>query len=69
MRVELEKTIDYDSYDNFIRKIRNPTFYQSTKHLKFLEDLLDSKAMMISAKENNELVGVLPFFYKRNNTW
>lgn len=64
MKIELERTIDYDPYDTFIRKIKNSTFYQSAKHLKFLEDLLDSKAMAISAKENDELVGILPFFVK-----
>jgi lipid II:glycine glycyltransferase (peptidoglycan interpeptide bridge formation enzyme) len=64
MKVELENTIDYDSYEHFIRKIKNSTFYQSAKHLKFLEDLLGSKVMTIIAKENEELIGVFPFFVK-----
>lgn len=64
MKVEFEKTIDYDSYEYFIKKVKDSTFYQSPKHLEFLEDILGSKAMIISAKENDELIGILPFFIK-----
>lgn len=64
MKVELEKTIDYDSYGDFVKRIKNTTFYQSRKHLEFLESMVGSKAMVISAKENDELKAVFPFFIK-----
>jgi hypothetical protein len=66
MKVELEKTIDFDTYDYFISKNKKSTFYHSSKHLRFLEEILDSKAMAILVKDNDELVGVLPFFMKEN---
>ena len=50
-------------YDEFVKK--NPsTFYQSSKHLKFLENILKINAKFIVARDNNEMVGVMPIFCK-----
>lgn len=52
-------------YDKLINDISS-TFYQSSKHLKFLEQILQVNAKFIVAKENNELIGVMPIFCKES---
>tara|TARA_B110000196_G_C21084786_1_gene634377 strand:- start:100 stop:1116 length:1017 start_codon:yes stop_codon:yes gene_type:complete len=42
------------------------TFYQSPKHLKFLEQILQSSTKFITAKENHKLIGVMPIFCKES---
>jgi lipid II:glycine glycyltransferase (peptidoglycan interpeptide bridge formation enzyme) len=53
-----------NEYDEFINNNLS-TFYQSSKHLKFLEQALQMNAKFIAAKENNELIGVMPIFCKK----
>jgi len=60
MNVELSEVFSSD-YNEFIKN-KYCTFYQSYKHLKFLERILKIKTKFILAKEENKLVGILPFF-------
>lgn len=52
-------------YDEFINNISS-TFYQSSKHLKFLEQILKINAKFIIAKDNDDLVGVMPILCKES---
>jgi len=62
---EITSSIDFTKYDNLINKIESSTFYHSKNHLKFLESMLKLKINFITVKEKNELVGVMPFFEKK----
>ena len=54
-----------NKYDELLEN-NSCTFYQSSKHLKFLQKLLKIKAEFVTAIENDKLIGVLPLF--RNKT-
>lgn len=63
MQIELISNIN--EYDELINN-NSSTFYQSSKHLKFLEQLLQENVEFIVAKENNELVGAMPIICKKS---
>ena len=62
MNVEYQDKID-DNYDNLVKKTKKTTFFQSLKHIRFLEDTLQLNAKCIVATEKNEIIGTLPFFF------
>jgi len=63
MKIELaSKPEEY----NELMNCNSSTFYQSSKHLKFLEQILQVNAEFIVARENNELIGVMPIFCKKS---
>jgi len=62
MKIELETNLQ--QYEEFV-KDNSCTFYQSIKHLKFLESLLKINTEYFIAKENENIIGVLPFFRKK----
>lgn len=66
MITEIESDIDSGNYENFLRK-NIVTFYQSEKHLRFLERILDSKVNFIISREKEEILGILPFIIKNSN--
>lgn len=67
MYAEIIDNLDYDEYDYFIRNNDEGTFYHSFKHLEFLKEVLDSRPFFITVRENNNLIGVLPFFEKKSS--
>ncbi len=64
MNIEYRECID-DNYDKIIEKTNCTTFFHSLKHIRFLEDILQLSANCIIATENNNTIGVLPFFSKK----
>ena len=66
MNVEYRDKID-DNYDNLVKKTKKTTFFQSLKHIRFLEDTLQLNAKCIVATEKNEVIGTLPFFSKKTD--
>lgn len=66
MKIELESKFDFSEYGAFGEKIENFTFFHSAKYLSLLEKLLKIKISAITARENNQLEGVLPFFIKES---
>ncbi len=64
MQIELLDKIDHEEYKNFINDNPQSTFYQSSKHLNFLQNLLDCKPNFLTIKDNNQLKAVMPFFIK-----
>jgi len=62
MRISLDG--DQIEYDDFLKN-NLCTFYQSKKHLRFLEKLLKIKTEFIIATEKKKMIGVIPFFRKK----
>ncbi len=62
--MKIESISKPNEYDEFIKDVSS-TFYQSAKHLKFLEKILKIKTEFIVAKDDNIMVGVMPFFSKK----
>ncbi|MEX0656247.1 MAG: peptidoglycan bridge formation glycyltransferase FemA/FemB family protein [Nitrosopumilaceae archaeon] len=60
MNIDIESTIDPIEYE----KNQQITFFHSKKHLNFLSDLLNSKPFFITARQKNQIVGIIPFFIK-----
>ncbi|QUC64453.1 peptidoglycan bridge formation glycyltransferase FemA/FemB family protein [Nitrosopumilus sp. K4] len=52
-------------YDNFITN-NFCSFYQSFKHIKFLESILQINAKFITAKDGENIIGVMPIFCKES---
>jgi len=67
MQVELLEKIDFEEYENFINNNLQTIFYQSARHINFLEDLLDTTSNFFSIKENGQLKAVMPFFIKSSS--
>lgn len=65
MQTEILQQINYEEYDNFVRN-NYSSFYQSKKHILFLEEMLGIKPHFVKVKDNNEIVGILPFFIKNS---
>ena len=61
---EITSSINFEEYNKIINQ-NESTFYQSVNHLKFLESILKLKANYISIKDKNKLVGVMPYFEKK----
>lgn len=66
MQTDIEEKIDFDEYSDFLKTSRDSTFYHSAKHLSFLAEILNSKPNFITVRENNKLIGVMPFFVKES---
>jgi len=62
---EIINSIDYNEYDDLVNNTNYSTFYHSKNHIKFLESILGIKPNFITVKEDNELVGVMPYFEKK----
>ncbi len=62
---EISSSIDYNEYENLVNNTKNSTFYNSKNHLKFLESIIKIKPNFIIVKENNKLIGAMPFFEKK----
>jgi len=66
LEVDLETKIDLVEYENFLCSQNNPTFTSSSKHISFLEDVLNLSSNFFTARKDNELVGAIPFFEKNS---
>lgn len=62
---EIISSIDYNEYDFLTNKTNFCTFFHSKNHIHFLESILEIKSKFITVREKNELVGVLPYFEKK----
>ena len=62
--MKIEITSIPDQYKNFVEE-NTSTFYQSIKHLKFLECILKENVQAVTVKKNNELKGIMPFISKK----
>jgi len=66
LKVEISKNIDFNEYDNIIQKTPYSSFYQTKNHLIFLKDLLKITPHFIQVKNENKIIGVMPFFSKKS---
>ena len=66
MLSEIVSSIDFSEYDYLIKNTKFSTFYHSKNHIKFLETVLGLKSNFIIIKEKNELIGVMPYFEKKD---
>lgn len=67
MRTEIVNELDYEAYENFVKKSKDSTFYHSIRHLNFLKQILQLSTKFVVAKNENEIIGVMPFFSKRSS--
>jgi len=67
MRTEIVDELDYDAYENFIKESNDSTFYHSIKHLQFLNQILQLSPEFVVARNENEIIGVMPFFSKKSS--
>ena len=56
--------LDFSEYEDLVQNTNESTFYCSKNHLNFLE-ITGAKSQFITIHENKKLVGVLPFFSKK----
>lgn len=66
MKIDLEKKLDPIEYENFLHSLIHSPFTLSSKHISFLENILDLPSLFFTARENTKLVGVFPFFEKNS---
>ena len=62
---EIASSVDSNEYEILLNNCKLSTFYHSKNHLDFIESILGIKPNFITIREKNELVGVLPFFEKK----
>ena len=62
--MKIEITQKPSDYENFLIN-NSSSFYQSSKHLSFLENILEIPPKFITVRESMDIVGVLPIFYKK----
>ena len=66
MEIEIEKTVENEEYEQFLKKNTNVTFFHSKKHLNFLSNILELDPKFIVARKQKEITGIIPFFIKRS---
>ena len=66
MKVELETKIDFEEYADLCESSDETTFYTSIKHVTFLKDILEIQPSFITVRQNDELIGLMPFFEKKS---
>lgn len=64
MKAEIVDQLDFSEYEELLQNNEQSTFYTSKKHLNFL-DIIKVKPSFITVREKNKLLGVLPFFSKK----
>lgn len=67
MRTEIVNELDYDAYETFVKKSKDSTFYHSIRHLHFMKQILQLSPKFVVAKDENEIIGVMPFFSKKSS--
>ena len=67
MKIEKISKLDLHEYSQLCEQSREATFYSSFNHLSFLTDVLGIQPEFIIAKDDDELIGVLPYFCKSTN--
>jgi len=65
MKVEIEENFEINEYDEYLNSLSNTPFTLSRNHLLLLQDILKSKTIFVTAKENQSLIGTIPFFVKK----
>ena len=66
MEIEIEKTVENEEYEQFLKKNTNVTFFHSKKHLNFLSNILELEPKFIVARKQKEITGIIPFFIKKS---
>lgn len=67
MEVIISNRTSLEEYNDLLMRCRDAMLYQSSKYLKFINDLTDSEIVYFSLRNESELLAVMPVFIKSSN--